>query len=748
MYIKNKILLYIMVREYYNHKFIKPNSVEKRLYQELIISNAINKNTLVVLPTGLGKTIIALGVSVILLERNPDKKILIMAPTKPLVEQHLHSFEKLTTIDSKEFVLITGARAKEKRKDLWKDKKIIFATPQVVVNDLKEGFIKPEEYSLVIYDEAHKAVGDYAYTEIAKIFKQDNENVLFLALTASPGSSKEKIGNICGNLYIDNVEIKNDDDEDVIPYIHKTEIEWVKLELDDDYKKAINYLDKAIEKRMNLLKKMGIVYREGITKSELLELQKKISQRIKETKASSYYVAASYLAQVLKLQYASELLQSHGALQFYNYIDRLINSKDPSKAIQSVIKDENVMTAYNIAKFMIDEKIYHPKMYKLLELLNKIDESKKVIVFTQFVDTVNIIVNFLNENKIKALKFTGQRKGFSQKQQIELIKKFRDENYKVLVATSVAEEGLDIPKVDVVVFYEPIPSEIRTIQRRGRTGRFKKGKVYILIAKNTIDEAYYWASKNRERKMKNVLKTLKKSYSDEGVVVKERKKSQKSLDVFVKENMPIVYVDNRENGIIDKLRKRREVNIEIKQLPVGDFLVSERIAIERKTNKDFVNSIIDGRLFKQVHELIKNYELPVLLLEGCDLYNVRNIHPNAVRGAISSITIKYGIPIIYSQNEEDSVEYIVRLALREHEKEDVETILRGHKKVLTFEERQIYVLMGLPYISEKLAMRLLEKFKTIKNIANATIEELTEIKGIGKEKAEKIYSVFNESYFA
>ena len=147
-----------------------------------------------------------------------------------------------------------------------------------------------------------------------------------------------------------------------------------------------------------------------------------------------------------------------------------------------------------------------------------------------------------------------------------------------------------------------------------------------------------------------------------------------------------------------------------------------------------------------MHELIKNYELPVIILEGNNMYNIRNVHPNAIRGAISSITVKYGIPVIYSVNEDDTVEYIVRLAIREHEKEDIDSVLRGHKKVLSFEERQIYILMGLPYISETLAKRLLEEFKTIRNIANANIEELTKIKGIGKEKAEKIYNLFNESY--
>ncbi len=736
--------------KYFNHPLIKPNVVEKRLYQEILITSALKKNTLIVLPTGLGKTIVALGVSVLKLEEKPKKNVLIMAPTKPLVEQHMNSFKDLTVLDENEFCLITGAKAKSKRKELWKTHRVFFATPQSVLNDLKEGIINPEDFSLAIFDEAHRAVGDYAYTEIAEILFRSNKDILFLALTASPGGTKEKIGGICGNLYIDNVEVKSDEDEDVAPYIYKTEVEWLEVNLNKNLEKSIRFIDQAIKKRLTVLKKMNIVYRDGITKTELLELQKKISERINQTKDPFYFNAISYLAQVLKLMHASELLQSQGPKQFYSFISKMNEDPNPSKAIKSIINDEDVLAAYNIANFMLEEGIVHPKMEKLLEVLRSLKEGQKAIVFTQYVETVNLISEYISANSksLRPLKFTGQRKGMNQKQQIELLKKFKNEDYNILVATSVAEEGLDVPKVDMVVFYEPIPSEIRNIQRRGRTGRFKEGKAYILIAKKTIDESYYWASKNKERKMRKILNVMKKGYEEKGIIIDERKKNgQQPLNKFISEKKkPIIYVDSRENKLYDFLGDRNEIEVGVKQLAVGDYLVSERMAIERKTTKDFVQSIIDGRLFNQVHDLIKNFEIPVMIIEGNDIYGIRKVHPNAIRGAISSITTKYGIPIIWTKDENDSIEYIIRLALREHEEEKVENVIRGKKKLKTITDKQLFFLAGFPNINEKLARRLLEYFGSLKAIVNAKETELMKIEGIGKEKARQIIELLEAEY--
>ena len=139
--------------------------------------------------------------------------------------------------------------------------------------------------------------------------------------------------------------------------------------------------------------------------------------------------------------------------------------------------------------------------------------SLKAIVFTQYRDTAQHIVDTLKSNGIKASRFVGQAKkegdvGMKQEEQAQVLESFRRGEFSVLVATSIAEEGLDIPEVDLVIFYEPIPSERRDIQRRGRTGRRSSGSVIILAAKDTIDERYLNASKRRIEKMNQTLRTV------------------------------------------------------------------------------------------------------------------------------------------------------------------------------------------------------------------------------------------------
>ena len=137
-------------------------------------------------------------------------------------------------------------------------------------------------------------------------------------------------------------------------------------------------------------------------------------------------------------------------------------------------------------------------------------KSSKIMVFTQYRDSLEMIHQKLEKEGIKSAKFFGQasrdgEKGLTQKEQKEIIKAFKIGEYDVLLSTSVAEEGIDIPAVDLVILYEPVPSEVRMIQRRGRTGRKRSGRVKVLITNGTRDEGYYWASVNKERRMKHQL---------------------------------------------------------------------------------------------------------------------------------------------------------------------------------------------------------------------------------------------------
>jgi len=187
------------------------------------------------------------------------------------------------------------------------------------------------------------------------------------------------------------------------------------------------------------------------------------------------------------------------------------------------LKDVRIAEVISRAENM---KIEHPKLEKLKEIIS-VDKEKMRIVFVQYRVQIRKIVDELNKiDGIKAVQFVGKREGVTQEEQKRTIEMFRNKEFNILVASSIGEEGLDIPSVDEVIFYEPIPSEIRFIQRKGRTGRVRAGKVTILLTKDTRDEIYYWTSRSRERKMRRIVHGMQRELS------KGEKEPQKKLDEF------------------------------------------------------------------------------------------------------------------------------------------------------------------------------------------------------------------------
>jgi len=221
---------------YINHSWINANTIENRKYQTDIAKHALDGNLLAVMPTGIGKTPIAALVAAYRLEKYPDGKILMMAPTRPLVEQHCKSFQKFIKFGPSEQVVITGTTKPEKREEMYKKSEIIFATPQTIRNDIKAGILELTDFILLIFDEAHHSVKKYAYTHIADKYMATAKNPLILGLTASPGGQRYKIDEVREKLFIKFVEIRNRDDPDVAPYVQRVDHESIFVELDDELK--------------------------------------------------------------------------------------------------------------------------------------------------------------------------------------------------------------------------------------------------------------------------------------------------------------------------------------------------------------------------------------------------------------------------------------------------------------------------------------------------------------------------------
>jgi ERCC4-related helicase len=522
--------------QYFTHRLLKKDSIEFRLYQNNIYEAAKSKNTLVILPTALGKTIIALLVCAEFLYNYRSKRILIMAPTKPLVAQHMYSFFSVLNIPEDIIAVVTGKNLPQTRIAFWNQKEIrlVFATPEVIKNDIVENRLSLSEFSLLVFDEAHRAVKDYAYTSIARYYIQQSSHPVILAMTASPGSEKTRLEEVCNNLSIEQIQHRNEEDDDVKPYINPINTIWKWFIIPQEYKYISSILRSMLDDKLQYLIERGLLRKkhpQWIFKRDLINLGEEIRYRLEltmEELRGSLYAALIQQSSALTLMYCAELIESQGYASLQAFLKRI--EEDGGKAHQLLLNDNRIK---EIQALVNNLKVEHPKTTYLVKLLKQryslfqnesnakgqnepavsISKRPRVLVFTHYRDSARKVVQILNEDGIKAARFVGQAKrefdiGMSQEEQSTVLESFRNGEFDVLVATSIAEEGLDIPEVDLVVFYEPIPSEIRYIQRRGRTGRKSAGSVVILAAKDTIDERYLYASKRRTEKMKEILSSI------------------------------------------------------------------------------------------------------------------------------------------------------------------------------------------------------------------------------------------------
>ena len=756
---------------YIDHPLIKSDSIEARLYQQVLAADVLKKgNTMIVAPTALGKTIVATLVAADRLEKVKNSKILVLAPSKPLAIQHESTFKEFLTVPCSS---ITGAVKTDERVKRWEESQIICATPQTVESDLLKGRYSLKDVSLVVFDECHHGVGSYSYVYLASRYVKESKFNLILGLTASPGSDKEKIKEVCDNLYVQNIVVKTEEDYDVRPYFNPVAIDWVRVKMSSELEKIKKHVDKALKVRLKGLKNMGVIRTVSVNKTDILRARGRVQSAIARTvnPKKECFQAISILSAVINIQHSQELIETQGVVTFNKYVARLRKKK--TKAAKSLIQDPNFGKAIYLAREAEKHGLEHPKLKKVTDIIKKElgqngqtklqsdryvkdadQKSSKIMVFTQYRDSLEMIHQKLEKEGIKSAKFFGQasrdgEKGLTQKEQKEIIKAFKIGEYDVLLSTSVAEEGIDIPAVDLVILYEPVPSEVRMIQRRGRTGRKRSGRVKVLITNGTRDEGYYWASVNKERRMKHQLidpEVLEELNSN----AIERMENEKRVKVLnpapKKEELPVVFADTREgNSKVIRHLSEMEIDVKVQAMAVGDYQVSDEVVIERKTAKDFVDSIVDKRLFKQARSLMEEFKRPLIILEGDDLYNGM-INPNAIRGSIASIALDFGISIIPTRNAQDTAAMIKRIAIREQSGEKTPIQIRTDKKPVNLWEQQLFIIESLPNIGPVNAKNLLEHFGTVANIINASESQLQEVEGIGKKTAANIRKVVDSKY--
>jgi len=718
-----------------------------RLYQQTILNTAVRANTLICLPTGRGKTKTALLVAVHRLNNFPNSKVIFLTPTKPLAAQIAKEFQENSTITK--VSTFTGEMKPEERERLFHEAEVIVSTPQGMSNDILNKKIDLRQVSLLVIDECQHATGDYDYVWIAKQYHKVGTFPRIVALSASPGSDMEKISEVCQNLFIEDIEVRTDDDPDLKPYVQETVVDYMLIELPKDFKETQTYLKECFKQRLHTLKQLGATDSVMLgTKTQLLGLQKELQQRLSQgEREPELWQSVSLVAEAMKVLYCQELFETQGVGAAHEYIRKLYHEAETTKvkATKNLVVDPQFKSAQFKINALFESHVEHPKFQKVLSLVQEeVKNCDKILIFNNYRDSAATLQEALNRLPgVKCGLFIGQAKkkglGLSQKQQIQLLEDFKLGKYNVLIGTSVGEEGIDIPAVDLIIFYEPVPSAIRTVQRRGRTGRMEKGRVIVLVTKGTRDEAYRWTAQHKESRMHRILKDLKSKLTLSKPKVTTLTEFSKSLKI---------YADARERGSgVIKYLADKGIDVRMQNLDVGDFLLSEKVGIERKEVRDFVDSILDKRLLHQVKALKETFERPVLIIEGTDdIYAVRKVHPNAIRGMLAWIAVDMKVPILYTKDFRDTAELLITIARREQEEKDGDFSIRGEKKPLSTKELQEYIVSGLPGVGAQLAQSLLKEFRSITGVINASEDRLQEVEKIGKKKAAEIRRILEEEY--
>ncbi len=783
-----------------DHPLLTAGFIERRLYQIQLAGRAKTAHTLVCLPTGLGKTTVSLLVTAERLN-DPGGKALFLAPTKPLVEQHAEFYRDALEIPDEEIVVFTGEVRPDDRAALWDDASIVIATPQVVENDLVGGRISLADVTHLTFDECHRATGDYSYVYIAERYHGDAADPLVTGMSASPGGDEEAILEVCENLGITEVEVMTEEDSDVAEYTHDTEVEWKRIQVPEEIIEIRDALNEVVKDRLEKLKEMGVLdsARVDISRKELFGVRSEL-QKLIQNDQSEGYQGMSVHAEVMKLKHAVEVVESQGVEALEAYFERLRNearSSGASKASQRLVSEPKVREAMRKADAYDD---LHPKLSETrrLAIETLVEGGNRVIVFTEYRDTAETLTDFLSEH-VDARRFVGQgdkegSSGMTQKEQREVLDEFRAGGFDVLVSTSVAEEGLDVPEVDLVLFYEPVPTAIRAIQRKGRTGRQDEGRVVVLLAEDTRDEAYFWISRRREKEMESELRKLKgvaeeveeeldpsqrqlvdfdaEDGGSEGDDVDELEHGLESYELEADDDADgseggsveggvatpepdpdggiEIVADQREldSTIARDLSTREGISTRLETLEVGDYVLSDRVAVERKSVTDFLDTLVGGdrSVFEQVGDMARFYSRPVVIIEGEGLYEERNVHPNAIRGALASLAIDFGASVLRTEDEADTADLLAVIAGREQETADREVSVHGKKSSKTLAEQQEYVVGSIADIGPVTARSLLEEFGSVEAVLTASEEELLEAEGVGEVTASRIREVVGSDY--
>ncbi|XP_011096497.1 uncharacterized protein LOC105175667 [Sesamum indicum] len=483
--------------------WIYPVNVPRRDYQFSITRTALFSNTLVVLPTGLGKTLIAAAVMYNFFRWFPEGKIVFAAPSRPLVMQQIEACHKIVGIPQEWTIDLTGQTNPTRRADFWKNKRVFFVTPQVLEKDIQSGSCLVKHLVCLVIDEAHRAMGNYSYCVAVRELMDTPVQLRILALTATPGCKQQTIQHIIDNLQISTLEYRNETDPDVLPYVNERKIELIEVAMGVEAVEINNLLLEVVRPFVGRLCAFGVLQKrdfQTLSPCDLLNSRDKFRQEppmgLHHTK---YGEIEGYFGVLITLYHVRKLLSSHGIRPAFEMLDEKLKQGSFARLMS---RNEVLLKAKLLMQQTLSHGAPSPKLAKLLEVLIdhfkvKDPQNSRVIIFSNFRGSVRDILNALTNigEFVKATEFIGQSsgktlKGQSQKVQQAVLQKFRTGGYNVIVATSIGEEGLDIMEVDLVVCFDANVSPLRMIQRMGRTGRKHEGRVVVLACEGSELKGY------------------------------------------------------------------------------------------------------------------------------------------------------------------------------------------------------------------------------------------------------------------
>jgi Fanconi anemia group M protein len=864
------------------HSLLASGLLEARAYQLEAVDETLSGSTLLVLPTAAGKTAVAWMVMAEMLRRT-DGWALMIAPTVALVKQHHDGLVEAFSGQGIEAVAMSGAIPAAKRQSMWGRSRLVVSTPQVVRNDVIRGVLDLADCCVLVVDEAHHTTGERGEAQVADLYLASADEPLILGMTASPGSYVDRVEDVCRRLDVDRIHIRSGNEPMLAGHLANLAIEELRVAVPVEIRELAEPFVRWQEGIVDRERRLGRYVMSGpITHAGLANAMERANSAVRRGESDAYR-SMTQIALAMTLHHLINHLLCQGTAAARQFLDRKAGSEDvEKKSTKNLLRDARIRS---LRKSLAEIGEIHSKVGAVRRLVRdrlRRDEEARIIIFATFRDSVGALEKALTGlQDCRPIQFIGQSRkssagGLTPKQQVARIEAFRSGSANVLIATSVGEEGLDIPTADLVIFYEPVPSEIRTIQRRGRTGRHRDGDVVVLIAEDTRDEGARAAALRKEENMHRAVQRVRRSLSrsahldlsnldefsvvdDEEVIsaadfvssireehrpeiVEEdraeeetrtttptilppstfRPRGQTGLEQFKSaskreesspepspeasdsdaqaktqtepepENQPanpvsiaqdllaleesslpdvpgsVIAADDRElNSAVVARLKALGAEVVIERLKTGDFRIGERILVERKTVRDFVDSLVDGRLLEQASRLVGAAPRSLILIEGEGLFHSTRVHPHALMGALTTLTLDFGIPVVTTKDGAETARFLAVASRREESMLDgLSPPARDRLEAVKPESwtdpvsqaaagaRQLRkrgdddraaaraLLIAIPSVDDDLAMRLMDQFGTIAGLVWADEDEIRSVSGISETQVRELWRTF------